>query len=111
MQTHYETIFIVNPDVGEQAIKDVVTKASSTLDKYEGKDVAIDEWGRKKLSYPIAKKNEGHYVVFTYTSEPLANKELELMLKYNEDVIRFQSVRLKERAKKAEKKAEGGSNE
>ena len=104
MQTHYETVFIVNPDVGAEIIKDVVSKAKAVVEKNAAKDIAVDEWGRRKLAYAIAKKQEGHYVVVAYTSEPVASKELDLFLKYREDVIRYQTVTLKER--KAPKAAE-----
>ena len=64
----------------------------------------VDEWGRRKLAYPIAKRNDGHYVVLSY-SRPgsLAGElidELELMFRHNENVMRFQTVVLKKRAEK-----------
>lgn len=98
---HYETVCIVNPDIGEDAIKEVVTKATGVIEEKNGVEVDVDEWGRRRLAYPIQKKSEGHYVVFTYTSPPGASKELERTFKFNEDVLRYQTVALKQREAKA----------
>lgn len=98
---HYETVCIVNPDIGEGAIKEVVTKATGVIREKNGVEVDVEEWGRRRLAYPILKKSEGHYVVFTYTSPPEASKELERTFKFNEDVLRYQTVALKQREPKA----------
>ncbi len=105
MERHYETVCIVKPDIGEDAIKGIITRATSVVEDNDGKDVLVDEWGRRKLAYPIQKKNEGFYFVITYTSPPPANKELERILKLNEDVLRYQTVGLKVRVSVAEEPA------
>lgn len=97
MERRYETVFIINPDVGEEATKGIVKKAASALEKYQGKDVLVTEWGRRKLAYRIKKKAEGHYVLIAYTSEAPAGKELERLLRYNESVLRYQTVVVKKR--------------
>lgn len=102
MEKHYETVCIVKPDIGEDAVKGIITRSTSVVEKNDGKDVSVDEWGRRKLAYPIQKKNEGIYFLITYTSPPPASKELERTLKLNEDVIRYQTVRLKARVPVAE---------
>lgn len=105
MEKHYETVCIVKPDIGEDAVKGIITKATSVVEKNDGKDVSVDEWGRRKLAYPIQKKSEGIYFLITYTSPPSASKELERTLRLNEDVVRYQTVRLKARAPIAEEPA------
>ncbi len=100
MDRHYETACIINPDIGEEAIKATVQKIISLVEKHNGKDVEVDEWGRRRLAYPIQKKKEGYYVIFTYTSPSEASKELERMLKFNEDIMRFQTVKLTKRVAK-----------
>lgn len=96
MERHYETVCIVKPDVGDDAVKSVIDKASATVEKDGGKIARVDDWGRRKLAYPISKKNEGYYFVLTCTSEPATIKEVERQLKLNEDVLRYQTVVLKE---------------
>lgn len=109
MERHYETIFIVKPDIGEDAIKGIVSKATSLVEKNDARDVEVDEWGRRKFAYPIQKKLEGYYFLMTYTCPSPATKELERMLRLSEDVVRYQTVRLKSRAARVEEpSAEAG---
>jgi small subunit ribosomal protein S6 len=105
MERHYETVFVLKPDIGEDAIKGIVGKATSTVEGAGATGVLVDEWGRRKLAYPIEKKNEGCYFLVTYTAQPPAMKGLERMLKLNEDVIRFQTIRLKAQAARVEEPA------
>ncbi|MBW7957389.1 MAG: 30S ribosomal protein S6 [Deltaproteobacteria bacterium] len=99
----YETVCIVRPDIAEDAIKGIIQKASSSLEGAGGTVVRVDEWGRRKLAYPIQKKGEGYYFVLEYTSSPAASKEVERLFKLNEDVLRYQTVRIIA-TKKAEEK-------
>ncbi|MBI5563222.1 MAG: 30S ribosomal protein S6 [Deltaproteobacteria bacterium] len=123
MEKHYETVCIVKPDVGEDVTKGVVKKATDALEAGKGKLNKLDEWGRRRLAYPIAKKSEGYYFVMDYTSVPAVSKEIERLLKLNENVIRLQTVAIIETkasvkaalaavapAPAAEQGAEGGQN-
>ncbi len=103
MSRHYETLCIVNPDIGEAEVNVITEKAKSLLESNNSLNVEIDDWGRRRLAYPIQKKNEGHYMLLTYTTTPEVPKELERLFKYNEDVYRYQTIVLKSRAKKAPK--------
>jgi len=94
MEKHYETVCIIKTDIGEEAIKATIQKSKAAVEALGGRVDRVDEWGRKKLAYPIQKKNEGFYFVMNYFSKPDASKELERLMKYNEDVMRYQTVRL-----------------
>lgn len=96
MDRHYETVCIVKPDVGDDVVKAVIERAQSTVTDDGGTVARFDDWGRRKLAYPIEKKNEGYYFVLTYTSGPKASKEMERQFKLNEDVLRYQTIVLKE---------------
>ncbi len=96
MERHYETVCIVKPDIGDDAIKAVIEKSSGVVTSGDGTVARLDDWGRRRLAYPIEKKNEGYYFILTYTSEPAASKELERQLRLNEDVLRYQTVLLEE---------------
>lgn len=90
----YETVGIIRTDAGDEIVKGIIQKAKTAVEGGGGRVDKVDEWGRRKLAYPINKKSEGYYFVITYTSGPEASKELERGLKYNEDVVRYQTVRL-----------------
>lgn len=90
----YETVCIVRPDVAEDVVKGIIQKATSSLEGSGATVTKVDEWGRKRLSYSIQKKNEGYYFVLDYMSEPAASKEVERILRLNEDVLRQQTVRI-----------------
>ncbi len=94
MERHYETVCIVRTDAGDEAIKAVIQKSKTAVEGLGGRVDRVDEWGRRRLAYPIQKKNEGYYFIINYFSKPEAGKELERLLKYNEDVIRYQTVRI-----------------
>lgn len=106
MQNHYETVCIVKPDVAEDAIKGVIQKATTTLTEGGGAMEKLDEWGRRRLAYPIQKKNEGYYFVMEYKSAPDVSKEIGRLLGLNENVLRYQTVRMEKRAAAAKLKAE-----
>ncbi len=84
--------------MGDTAIKEIVKKASASIETGAGKVNLLDEWGRRRLSYPIEKKHEGFYVLFDYTSTAEVSKELERSFRLNENVIRYQTVRLEGKA-------------
>ncbi len=100
MQRHYETIFIVDPDITEDTKKALVKKASDIVDG-DGADLKVDDWGRRSLAYPINKKHDGIYFLMTYTTDVDSSKELERILRLNEDCVRYQTVRLNERIEEA----------
>ena len=119
----YETVCIIRPDVGDDVIKGIIARSSELAASEGGAVLKLDEWGRRRLAYPILKKNEGYYFVLTYSSLPETSKEIERTLRLNEDVLRYQTVKLDESAvvapvepkKEIEKnetagKAEGGDN-
>ncbi len=98
MERHYETICVIKSDIGDAAIQEIVKKATGSLEKGGAEIYKVDEWGRRRLAYPIEKKNEGFYVLLDYTSTPEVSKELERSFKISEDVMRYQTVRVEAKA-------------
>lgn len=90
----YETVCIVRPDVAEDVVKGIIQKATASLEGSGATVSRLDEWGRRKLAYPIQKKGEGYFFVLDYMSAPEASKEVERILRLNEDVLRQQTVRI-----------------
>ncbi|MCR4286972.1 MAG: 30S ribosomal protein S6 [Deltaproteobacteria bacterium] len=115
MENHYETICIIRPDAGDDTVKAVVQKASGVVEAQGGRINKVEEWGRRRLAYPIKKKNEGFYFLMDYASAPGTVAELERVLRNNEDVFRYQTVKVIQRKQKQRKtpapaEVKGGAN-
>lgn len=83
----YETIFIVNSTLGEDAIAATVEKFKGMIEQ-AGRLVKIDEWGKRRLAYPIEDMTEGYYVYISFVSEPGFPAELERVYGITDAVIR-----------------------
>ena len=92
----YETLFIVDPTIGDDAVKAVVEKFTALIAD-NGTISEINEWGKRRLAYPINDINEGHYVVVTYKSEPEFPAELERLFKINDAIMRTMTLKLDEK--------------
>ena len=83
----YETIFIVNPSLEEAAATAVVDKFKSLVEA-NGTNVEVEDWGKRRLAYPINDLNEGHYVLMTFTSAPELPAELDRVMKITDGIMR-----------------------
>lgn len=108
MNNSYEVVFIARPDAGDDLIKGIVQKVKETVEGQSGQVVKVEEWGKRKLAYPVRKHADGYYVFLNISATPAASKEVERILRLNEDVIRYQTVKKTEvkAAKKIKKKEE-----
>lgn len=89
---HYETIFIVNPELTEEETEAVVEKFSGILAEGGSMMVKIDRWGRRRLAYKVKKFTKGYYVLFDYGAPVAAVAEMERLFKIDERVIRYLTV-------------------
>ena len=85
--TNYELMFIIDPALEDEAKKATIEAVKGIIDK-EGEAGEVDEWGLKKLAYPIQKKSEGYYVVMQFKAEPTLPKELDRRLRISDNVMR-----------------------
>ncbi len=92
----WETLFIIHPDFVEQR-QDVINKIKEIVESKEGGVLKIDEWGLRKLAYPIEKKTHGFYVLMEFFGLAELPKELENFFRIDERVIRFIIVKLEDR--------------
>ena len=92
----YETIFISDPDLQDQARKELFEKVRNIIAKENGILLDFDEWGNKKLAYEIKKKLRGHYVCMTYGGTGELVKELERNMRLSDDVMKFMTILLAE---------------
>lgn len=91
---NYETVFIVNPVLSEQQMKDTVAKFESLVKENGGDLYHTEHWGMKKLAYPIDHKKSGFYHLMEFKAEPTSIKSLEVEFRRDENIIRFLTVHL-----------------
>lgn len=89
----YETVFLISPNLTEEEAKGLITQMADVIAKKKGKMVDKEEWGKKKLAYPISKFEEAFYVLFRYEGESEIPAELERQFKQADTVIRYLTVR------------------
>lgn len=99
----YETLFVIDPDLTEEATKALVAKFTKIISD-NGEIVEANEWGKRKLAYPINDKTEGYYTLITFKSEGTLPVELERIFGITEGILR--SIVIRHEDKKASKKAE-----
>ena len=88
-QRHYETVFILTPVLSEIQMKDTVDKFVNLLKEEGAEIINVENWGLKKLAYPIEKKTTGFYVMVEFHAEPTVIKKFELEFRRDEKVMRF----------------------
>jgi len=95
MSKQYETVFILTPILSEAQAKDAVEKFTTIITANGAKIVHEENWGLRKLAYPIQKKNSGFYHVVEYTaSEGNVVDVLETEFRRDERVLRFMTIAL-----------------
>jgi small subunit ribosomal protein S6 len=85
----YEVIFIVHPDLDDNAFKEVVEKVRGWIIEGAGNVSKVDLWGKRRLAYPIRKQKDGQYVLMKTELEPAFISTLEHNLRFLEPVMRF----------------------
>ena len=95
---NYETVFILNPVLSEEQAKDTVEKFVKVLTKANAEIVNAENWGLKKLAYPINKKSTGFYNLIEFTAEPQVVNTLETEYRRDESVMRFLTTALDKHA-------------
>ncbi len=88
-QKNYETVFILTPVLSEVQMKDTVDKFVNLLKEEGAEIVNVENWGLKKMAYPIQKKSTGFYVLVEFNAEPTMIKKLEVEYRRDEKVLRF----------------------
>ena len=88
----YETLFVIDPDLTEEATKALVEKFTKLIAD-NGEIAEVNEWGKRKLDYPINDKNEGYYVLVNFKSEGTLPSELERIFGITEGIMRSIVIR------------------
>jgi small subunit ribosomal protein S6 len=91
---NYETVFILTPVLSEAQMKEAVEKFKKVLTDANAEILNEENWGLRKLAYPIEKKSTGFYQLIEFAGEPELINTLETQFRRDERVIRFLTVKL-----------------
>lgn len=94
--TEYETTVVIRPDIGGDAVEATLDRVRDVLKGQDGKLLAINHWGKKKLAYEIKKHVRGIYVNTHYLGGNTLVQELERNLRISDNVLRFMTIRMSE---------------
>jgi len=92
----YELVAIISPEVAEENIPTAVEKISRFITERGGEIAEVNQWGKRKLAYPIKDHAEGNYVLFRFKMAPQAIAEVEANLRISEEILRHLIVKLGE---------------
>lgn len=119
MKKQYETVLIVTPVLLQEQVDEAVAKYRKFLTDNGAVIVHENNWGLRKLAYPIQKKNTGFYFLFEFQAEPTLVAKLEVEYKRDERIMRFLTIALdkhavayneRKRKNAAQKKVEEAAN-
>ena len=88
MKRDYELGFILNPEVSEEQTRTILERVEQVATNYGGQVVRVNQWGRRRLGYPIERHRDGFYVFIDMILTPETVLELDRTLKVSEEVLR-----------------------
>lgn len=92
----YETLFVIDADLTEEATKALIEKFTKLIAD-NGEVLEVNEWGKRKLAYPINDKNDGYYVLVNFTGATTLPSELERIFGITEGILRSIVIRHEEK--------------
>ena len=114
MSNQYETVFIATPVLSENQMKEAVQKFKKVITDHKGEIVHEENWGLKKLAYPIQKKSTGFYYLIEFKGAGSLIEKLEVQYRRDERIIRFLTFKMEkiavEYAEKKRKQKESGKS-
>jgi small subunit ribosomal protein S6 len=94
----YETTCIINASLEDTQIESTITHIADVIARNGGEITATNRWGRKRLAYPIEKKNNGYYINFEFLAGGTTNAQLERTYILDENILRFLTIQLNKKA-------------
>ena len=92
----YETIYILRPNTPNEGVAEVNTRIKGIIEGMGGKILKVDNWGKRRLAYEVAKERKGIYLYWQYLATPGVVEETERNLRMLDNVIRYLSVKVDE---------------
>ena len=105
MTRDYELGFILNPEVSEEQTRAILNRVEQIVASHDGQIVRVQQWGRRRLAYPIEHHRDGFYIFIDMILTPETVSELERTLKVSEIVLRYMTRRRDPRAVQQEREA------
>ncbi|HYT29076.1 MAG TPA: 30S ribosomal protein S6 [Ktedonobacteraceae bacterium] len=111
MRRDYELGFIVNPEVSEEQTGALLERIEQIVTNHDGQVVRVNQWGRRRMAYPIEHHRDGFYIFIDMILTPETVFELDRTLKVTEEVLRHMIIRRdpkavqKEREEREEREA------
>ena len=93
---HYEMVYIINPTLEAESLKEVVDKFSDIVNKLKGTVIEVNEWGKRKLAYEVKKFDKGYYILLDFCGLPAVVKELERNLRLDDRILKYLNIKLDE---------------
>ncbi|MBI5300600.1 MAG: 30S ribosomal protein S6 [Chloroflexi bacterium] len=90
----YELMYVIRPTVDEQTLASVNEKVDKFITGNGGEIIRRDDWGKRRLAFPISKFNEGFYAVLQFNFPAPSVRDLERALQLTEEVLRYLVVRV-----------------
>ena len=90
----YETIYVLRPDAGREASESIGSRVLDVISKQHGSLTRVENWGYRKLAYPVRKHARGVYVYLKYVGDGALVSELERNLRLQDAVLKFQTVKI-----------------
>ena len=90
----YEMLYIIRPDLDEEERRNKISRVSQVIESHGGQIQSTDEWGSRILAYEINNFREGYYVLVTFTMPAEKVKDLETRFNMDDEILRYQLVRL-----------------
>ena len=92
----YETIYILRPNTPNEGVAEVNTRIKGVIESMGGKVLKVDNWGKRRLAYEVAKERKGIYLYWQYLAQPGVVEETERNLRMLDSVIRYLTVKVDE---------------
>jgi small subunit ribosomal protein S6 len=90
----YELLYIIDTTLEEEPRKELVARFNAMIEQNEGKVEKVEEWGKRRLAYPVNDKSDGYYVLVNFSAASTFPKELERVLEIDDNVMRYLITRV-----------------
>src|SRR5262249_21208244 len=90
----YETVYILRPNTPNEGVAEVNTRIKGVIEGMGGKIIKVDNWGKRRLAYEVAKERKGIYLYWLYLAQPGVVEETERNLRMLDSVIRYLTVKV-----------------
>ncbi|WP_397547161.1 30S ribosomal protein S6 [Rhodothermus marinus] len=94
VKNFYELTYIINAALSDDQIKEVIRRVNQYIEEHGGEIVEVDEWGTRRLAYPIQKRRNGYYVNMYFRAPGSLIAALERFLEIDEQVLRYLTLRM-----------------